>query len=354
MQLIVFSSPELLPKEPALLTAVLDRGLQVLHLRKPGLSRRQYEGILASLSSASRAKLVLHDHHDLAARWDLKGVHYTERARAEAGRIQAWPGLTISTALHRLEQLQQEHGSLDYAFLSPIFDSISKAGYSAAFDHKELSAAVAQAPMPVYALGGIERHNIQQARALHFSADRAQGGGRGHRGGRWAFPCERGPGLLDESLEYVPNPCIMQTSIPGQKSFFGTSVRAPTPRVRVSIDRMCVANKVKKTDLQKQGISGVVNDVVRQNLSGLSKSMEKKGWTDTQGRKGKGFGVYRFAKKYGANVDGYSPIYTPDTWSESGGSYSLGTRGLIAWAGLVVIVLGVGITLVLSTSQLGQ
>ena len=72
MQLIVFSSPELLPKEPALLTAVLDRGLQVLHLRKPGLSRRQYEGILASLSSASRAKLVLHDHHDLAARWDLK------------------------------------------------------------------------------------------------------------------------------------------------------------------------------------------------------------------------------------------------------------------------------------------
>ena len=124
---------------------------------------------------------------------------------------------------------------------------------------------------------------------------------------------------------------------------------------------MCVANKVKKTDLQKQGISGVVNDVVRQNLSGLSKSMEKKGWTDTQGRKGKvgyvllvtmhrhmfalalhplddkllvnlqGFGVYRFAKKYGANVDGYSPIYTPDTWSESGGSYSLGTRGLIAW-----------------------
>lgn len=31
-----------------------------------------------------------------------------------------------------------------------------------------------------------------------------------------------------------------------------------------------------------------------------------------------GYGVYRFANKYGANVDGYSPIYTPDTWSESG------------------------------------
>ena len=44
-----------------------------------------------------------------------------------------------------------------------------------------------------------------------------------------------------------------------------------------------------------------------------------------------GFGVYRYANKYGANVDGYSPIYTPDTWSESGSNYTLGTKGLIAW-----------------------
>lgn len=44
-----------------------------------------------------------------------------------------------------------------------------------------------------------------------------------------------------------------------------------------------------------------------------------------------GYGVYKFADKYGANVDGYSPIYTPDLWTESGDSYKLGTKGLIAW-----------------------
>lgn len=74
---------------------------------------------------------------------------------------------------------------------------------------------------------------------------------------------------------------------------------------------------------------------------GVSKSMEKKDWTDAQGRKGKGYGVYRFANKYGANVDGYSPIYTPDTWSESGDTYKLGTKGLVAWAGLIAVLLGV-------------
>jgi photosystem II protein len=44
-----------------------------------------------------------------------------------------------------------------------------------------------------------------------------------------------------------------------------------------------------------------------------------------------GYGVYKFADKYGANVDGYSPIYTPDTWSESGETYKLGFAGLAAW-----------------------
>ena len=30
-------------------------------------------------------------------------------------------------------------------------------------------------------------------------------------------------------------------------------------------------------------------------------------------------------------MDGYSPIYTPDSWSEGGGEYKLGTKGLLAW-----------------------
>lgn len=45
--------------------------------------------------------------------------------------------------------------------------------------------------------------------------------------------------------------------------------------------------------------------------------------------------MYRFAKKYGANVDGYSPIYTPDTWSESGNEYKLGSKGLLAWCDFI-------------------
>merc|ERR1711998_215270 len=103
-----------------------------------------------------------------------------------------------------------------------------------------------------------------------------------------------------------------------------------------------------------KGVTSVENDTIRNNLMGVSRFMDKKGWIDSQGRKGKGLGVYRFANKYGANVDGYSPIYTPDDWSESGNTFSLGNKGLIAWAGLLLVLLGVGINLVITTSQIGQ
>jgi len=140
-----------------------------------------------------------------------------------------------------------------------------------------------------------------------------------------------------------------------QKSFAGVKLNQQTPRERVNIERGVWANsKAKKIDIKKIGVSSVQNDVVRANLSGVSRKMKDKNWRDSQGRKGKGFGVYRFADKYGANVDGYSPIYTPDVWSEGGNQYTLGTKGLLAWAGLVVVLLGVGVTLILTTSQLGQ
>ncbi|KAK8450438.1 hypothetical protein SEVIR_6G029700v4 [Setaria viridis] len=42
---------------------------------------------------------------------------------------------------------------------------------------------------------------------------------------------------------------------------------------------------------------------------------------DASGRKVKGKGVYQFVDKYGANVDGYSPIYKEEDWSPSGDVY---------------------------------
>merc|ERR1719263_580411 len=88
-----------------------------------------------------------------------------------------------------------------------------------------------------------------------------------------------------------------------------------------------IFSSAKKTN--PKGINSLEDDTVRNNLMGVSRYMNKKDWIDSQGRKGKGFGVYRFASKYGANVDGYSLIYSPDEWSDSGNSFALCSKCLI-------------------------
>lgn len=48
-----------------------------------------------------------------------------------------------------------------------------------------------------------------------------------------------------------------------------------------------MANKAKKIDINKQGLNNIKNPIVKKNLMGVSDSMKKKDWTDSQGRKGK-------------------------------------------------------------------
>ncbi|KAG8046727.1 hypothetical protein GUJ93_ZPchr0008g12343 [Zizania palustris] len=73
---------------------------------------------------------------------------------------------------------------------------------------------------------------------------------------------------------------------------------------------------------------------------------------DASGRKSTGKGVYQFVDKYGANVDGYSPIYSPEEWSPGGDTYVGGTTGLLIWAVTLAGLLGGGALLVYNTSAL--
>ncbi|MGD7361334.1 photosystem II protein PsbR, partial [Ralstonia pseudosolanacearum] len=87
---------------------------------------------------------------------------------------------------------------------------------------------------------------------------------------------------------------------------------------------------------------------------GIAGGMELKDGVDASGRKAKGKGVYQFTNKYGANVDGYSPIYNPDEWSPTGDYYAGGTTGLLIWAITLGAVLLGGALLVYNTSALSQ
>ncbi|KAL0310882.1 UNVERIFIED_CONTAM: Photosystem II polypeptide, chloroplastic [Sesamum angustifolium] len=87
---------------------------------------------------------------------------------------------------------------------------------------------------------------------------------------------------------------------------------------------------------------------------GIGGGMELRNGVDASGRKPRGKGVYQFVDKYGANVDGYSPIYNEEEWSPSGDVYVGGTTGLAIWAVTLVGILAGGALLVYNTSALSQ
>lgn len=166
-RLVLLSAPIALPDEPHLLAAVLGAGPETLHLRKPGWPAAQVETLIQAIPEQFYARLVLHGHPRLVRRYRLAGLHLTGQQRAATmRRPPLLPGQTLSTSFHTLAEISQHRRRYDYVFLSPIFDSISKAGYASGFALATVQAQLHRwAARPGYrpqvlALGGVSAENI--------------------------------------------------------------------------------------------------------------------------------------------------------------------------------------------------
>lgn len=76
---------------------------------------------------------------------------------------------SVSRSCHSIEELDHIE-DIDYCFLSPIFDSISKKGYLSAFSKEELADASRKGIInsKVYALGGITPEHIPLLQEFGF------------------------------------------------------------------------------------------------------------------------------------------------------------------------------------------
>ena len=141
-----------------------EKGLPALHLRKPGWNLERYRSFIASIHEKHHAKIVVHHHHSLAGEFRLKGIHLREKDRAALGaglaeyvKMYREKGFSVSTSFHSAQEIASNTVAFDYVFLSPVFSSISKKGYTA----KKFKAPATR--FPVIALGGIDGHNISLA-----------------------------------------------------------------------------------------------------------------------------------------------------------------------------------------------
>lgn len=146
--------------------------VDIVHIRHPELSHDETAEIIISIPEEYYPRLTLHDHHTLCLDYPVGGIHLNHRNPSISTEIlNSGRNLRVSRSCHSLEELDTTEG-LTYVTLSPIFDSISKTGYSSSFPESswpDLKNAISLSPTPVIALGGVTPGKIPDIKKLGFA-----------------------------------------------------------------------------------------------------------------------------------------------------------------------------------------
>lgn len=146
---IVITSPEKISSESSLIVELIESGaVDFVHIRKPDLSLKDMKCLIESIPESIHGHLRLHSHFALLDEYNLAGVHLNSRCPDPPVNARS-----LTKSCHSLDEIDNAASQFEYLTLSPIFDSISKSGYKAKFNLKELKGKFGT--QTVIGLGGI-------------------------------------------------------------------------------------------------------------------------------------------------------------------------------------------------------
>lgn len=161
MNLIAITTPKFREREHIEICRLIDCGWSRVHIRKPDAELLDIENLIRRIPPRFYPFISLHDHFDIAKRYRLGGIHLNMRNPEPP---HDWHGL-VSRSCHSIDETRR-FAHLDYLTLSPVFDSISKPGYTSRFTSAQLRSADLS---KVYALGGITRSRLPEVESLGFA-----------------------------------------------------------------------------------------------------------------------------------------------------------------------------------------
>lgn len=226
-KLIVLTAPEFLPGETRIIPALLEQGADLIHLRKPDATAEELAAWLDAVPARLHPRIVLHDHFALADRYRIGGLHLNARnAEAPAGYCGS-----LSRSCHSLAEVAAWKPRCRYVFLSPVYDSISKTGYTSAFAREELELARQAGILDdqVIGLGGIGTANLAELLLTGF-------GGAALLGTLWKKYSPEDPSLLIRTMQELralanrtcppqrPRPVVL--TVAGSDSSGGAGIQA--------------------------------------------------------------------------------------------------------------------------------
>ncbi|MDY6205813.1 MAG: thiamine phosphate synthase [Prevotella sp.] len=163
---IAVTSPVFTTEEVTVVCRLLDDGFWRIHVRKPESTEKELTHFLDTIPVRYRSRIVIHDHFALCSYFGLAGIHLNRRCTQVPEHFSG----SLSCSCHTFEEVVLMKDKVDYIFLSPVFDSISKSGYSSAFTHEQLAEAALRGIIDhrVFALGGVTPDKYSFLQRYHF------------------------------------------------------------------------------------------------------------------------------------------------------------------------------------------
>ncbi len=177
--IIVLTSEKPLSNEAMQINDLFAHGLKILHLRKPTFTIDGYRALLDQIDAKYYNRIMIHQFTELTNEYRLRGIHLQEQARWDLEdaidvtiKIYQDKGFAVSSSFHSKEAIMDCKADFEYVLLSPVFESISKKGYTGkGFDVNDLDVTV-------IGMGGINESTLAETYALGFK-------GVGILGGVW-------------------------------------------------------------------------------------------------------------------------------------------------------------------------
>lgn len=161
--MIVITNPFSIENESQIIQQLFEEGLALLHIRKLSYSEKEMRNFLLNIDAIFHSKLVLHNYHKLTEEFEINRIHFSEKELANPARFQKPCRYIFSTATHSMETFNDLENEFEYAFLSPVFESISKEGYGKNSTILEAIKNRTNFNSELVALGGINENNIKRA-----------------------------------------------------------------------------------------------------------------------------------------------------------------------------------------------
>jgi thiamine-phosphate pyrophosphorylase len=168
MIVTVITTPDKFTSEIPVVISLFKSGLPVLHLRKSKFSTKKLKEYIDSIPKEYHSRIIIHSHHQLALKYNLKGIHFTRTHLKK--KLKCWAKMVwyrirkrdifITRSFHHLEGVQSNKIKYTYVLLNPFFSKTEPLKTHFDISNEYLRKMISTYKIPIYASGNITNENI--------------------------------------------------------------------------------------------------------------------------------------------------------------------------------------------------